>query len=244
MKTKNLKHLLFFIIIFGLIIQISCKKDNEEEDDTDIPADVNPTTSSFTDSRDGHIYETIKIGEQWWMSENLNYGTMINGDQNQANNGNQEKYCYENSTSNCNTLGALYQWDELMQYSTTEGTQGLCPAGWHIPTDAEWMIMEEYLGMCSGTSIGPPKCSGATGYRGTDQGTQIKTGGTSGFNAKLAGYRYSGGSFGCKDDFTYFWTSSDNGSVAWKRELSSSGPMIDRKLFDKSPGFSVRCVKN
>jgi len=197
------------------------------------------------DSRDEQVYDIVIIGEQWWMAENLNYGTMINGTQTQTDNGTPEKYCYENNASNCNTLGALYQWNELMQYSTTQGVQGLCPAGWHIPTDAEWMIMEEYLGMCSGTSTGPPKCSGATGYRGTDQGTQIKTGGTSGFDAKLAGYRYSGGSFGCKDDFSYFWTSFDNtGSEAWKRELSSSSPMIDRKLFDKSPGFSVRCVKN
>jgi uncharacterized protein (TIGR02145 family) len=63
------------------------------------------------------------------MAENLNIGTRIDGANNQANNGTIEKYCYSDNTSNCDTYGGLYQWDEAMQYVTTEGTQGICPSG-------------------------------------------------------------------------------------------------------------------
>ena len=74
-------------------------------------------------------------------------------------------------------LGLLYQWSATMGGSTTAGVQGICPSGWHIPTDAEWMILEEYLGMCSGTDAG---CSGASSLRGTTEGDELKKSGLCG----------------------------------------------------------------
>ncbi len=99
-----------------------------------------------------------------------------------------EKYCYNNDTNICATDGGLYQWNEMMQYSTSGGVQGICPTGWHLPTDSEWKTLEMALGM---TQVQ----ADLTGWRGTDQGTQLKSGGTSGFQALLAGFRNTLGSF-------------------------------------------------
>ncbi|MBW8051486.1 MAG: hypothetical protein FVQ77_14330 [Cytophagales bacterium] len=167
--------------------------------------------NSFIDDRDGKSYKTVKIGTQCWMAENLNVGAQIPPAGNQTNNAVIEKYCHGgvNSTGtegDCSVWGGLYQWDEMMQYVTTEGAQGICPTGWHIPTDAEWMTMEEALGMCSGgTGLCPGTgCSGEICWRGTDQGDQLKTAadcfggvkcGISGFVALLAGYRNTDGLF-------------------------------------------------
>lgn len=64
---------------------------------------------------------------------------------NQRNNGVIEKYCYDNKSANCNKFGGLYQWNEAMQYVTTEGTRGICPEGWHIPTLSEMKELESYV---------------------------------------------------------------------------------------------------
>ncbi len=190
------------------------------------------------------------------MAENLNIGTMINGSSNQTDNGTIEKYCYNNSTSNCDTYGGLYQWDEMMQYTTTAGTKGICPDGWHIPTDAEWMTMEEYLGMCSGTA---PGCSGATGARGTDEGSKMAGNeplwyngnldqnanfGTSGFDVLPGGYRYTNGSFYNLTNDAYLRSSSESGTNAWYRGLNYNIARVYRNNYNKFYGFSVRCVRD
>ena len=72
--------------------------------------------SSFTDSRDNTVYNTVLIGNQCWMQQNLNYGTRINGNTGQSNNSVPEKYCYSDLVSNCNVYGGLYQWGEMVQY--------------------------------------------------------------------------------------------------------------------------------
>ncbi len=105
------------------------------------------------------------------MAENLNVGSMINGSSNQTNNGIIEKYCYDDNTSNCDTYGGLYQWEEMMQYVTTPGAQGICPDGWHLPTDEEFKTMEMALGMSQGEADD-------TGWRGTDEGGKMKESGT------------------------------------------------------------------
>src|SRR5680860_564302 len=95
----------------------------------------------------------LAIGVQAWAKANLNVGTMVPGTlggsntTNQTNNSIIEKYCYQNNPANCTTYGGLYQWNEAMQYVTTEGAQGICPAGSHIPSDNDWKILEMQLGM-------------------------------------------------------------------------------------------------
>jgi uncharacterized protein (TIGR02145 family) len=89
----------------------------------------------------GQTYNTVLIGSQCWLKENLNLGTRIDGSSDQTNNSTIEKYCYDDNDANCTTYGGLYQWNEAMQYVTTAGTQGICPTGWHIPTYAEFQTL-------------------------------------------------------------------------------------------------------
>ena len=90
-------------------------------------------------------YNTVLIGDQCWMRENLNAGEMISGFENVRNDGTIEKYCYNNDPNNCKTFGGLYQWDELMQYTPKDST-GICPEGWHIPTENDFDVLINYLG--------------------------------------------------------------------------------------------------
>ncbi|MBE0654754.1 MAG: hypothetical protein IH594_13210, partial [Bacteroidales bacterium] len=95
----------------------------------------------FTDLRDGREYNTVQIGSQCWMAENLNVGISIKYTHT-SDNDTIEKYCIAYNEANCDIYGGLYVWDEAMAYSEEEGTRGICPRDWHIPTDAEWMTLE------------------------------------------------------------------------------------------------------
>jgi len=162
---------------------------------------------------------------QKWAKTNLNVGTMITSDKKQTNNSVLEKWCYDDNESNCTTYGALYQWDEAMQYVTTKGAQGICPAGSHIPTDAEWTTLTTYLGSATA-------------------GTQLKPGGTSGLNIPLAGYRRTDGFVNLSYDAT-LWSSSESGGGARYRFLNKgNAPVVQSGTNVKSNGFSVRCLEN
>jgi len=181
----------------------------------------------------------LTIGTQTWAKANLNVGTRIAGATAQTNNSTLEKYCYSDTESNCTTYNSgLYQWDEAMQYVTTNGAQGICPTGSHIPTDNDWKILEvQLLGMSQAQAD-------TIGWRGTDQGTQLKSGGSSGLNMPLAGNRNTGGSFVNLSSGAYLWSSSESSTSAWDRSLNSGYATVDRKAYDKGNGFSVRCLGN
>jgi len=180
------------------------------------------------------IYHTIAIGTQCWLRENLDIGTMIDSLQDQTDNITIEKYCYRNDPSNCATYGGLYQWDEAMQYSTTPGTRGICPSGWHIPTYAEFQILSATVG---GDGNALKEIGQGTG---TGAGTN-----TSGFSALLSGYRGYNGYFYFLRGTTYFWSSSEYYSIsAFTMGLSSHGGNISLDNAGKEMGFSVRCVKD
>ncbi len=89
----------------------------------------------------GHLYPTVQIKERCWLKENLDIGTMISSDTVMSDNGIIEKYCYDNDPANCEVYGGLYQWNELMQYSIEEKSQGICPDGWHVPSIDEFNNM-------------------------------------------------------------------------------------------------------
>jgi len=206
--------------------------------------------SEITDARDGRIYPTVQIGLQCWLAKNMNLGDMIPNTSNQTNNALFEKYCYNNDPAYCEEYGGLYQWNEMMQYVTTPGTQGICPptAGWHLPTEAEWCILEQY--------VDPTVSCYATGWRGTDGGGKLKEAGTahwappnagatnsSGFTALPAGNRHYGGVFNYLTTYATFWTSNESGAnVGWFRDLSNIQAKISRNALNKGYGFSVRCV--
>jgi uncharacterized protein (TIGR02145 family)/prepilin-type N-terminal cleavage/methylation domain-containing protein len=144
----------------------------------------NASTKESSSGACDRISPSYEAHDWKWAQANLNVGTMITGVTAQTDNSIIEKYCYNNLEANCTTYGGLYQRMEAMQYVTTEGAQGICPTGYHIPTDAQWKTLEMQLGMTQAQAD-------ATGMRGTDQGTQLKSGGTSGLNMLLSGYRYT-----------------------------------------------------
>ena len=193
---------------------------------------------TFVDERDGRRYKTVKIGAKCWMAENLNIGQAVNLTTGQSNNGTIEKFCYGNNTQMCDTYGGLYTWTEAMNYTTIKGAQGICPDGWHIPTDQEWIEMEVSLGMSES------EANRSNVWRGTDEGTKLGPGGSSGYNALYCGRSVPGIGFTHLTIWEYIWTSNESGNNAWRRCLSDTDPKVGRyDSFPKTYGMSVRCVK-
>jgi uncharacterized protein (TIGR02145 family) len=181
----------------------------------------------------GKTYNTVQIGTQCWLKENLNVGTMINSStaaDSMRNNGIIEKYCYNNDSANCTTYGGLYQWDEAMQYVTKEKAIGICPNNWHIATYAE-------LQACSTAVNGDGNSLKAIG-----QGTGTNT---SGFSALLTGGRYSGGDFNNLGFNTIFWSSTVYSALYTNiMFLNYNLDNINFDYYSKTNGFSVRCIKD
>lgn len=207
---------------------------------------------SITDSRYSKVYPIVHIGNQWWTAKNLDIGEMIPGTTEMTDNSTFEKYCVEDNPAYCDTFGGLYQWDELMQYTATESAQGICPAGWHIPSDFEWMDLEYALGM-------PETSLDSTDYRGTTEGGKLKgtelwiepnIGATDevGFNLLPAGGRDPSGTIFYDGSWTDFWTSTEynlNDSFASWRMIVNSSSKIYRSIAGYKPhGTSARCLKN
>lgn len=166
--------------------------------------------------------------------------SLITGVTEQADNSTLEKYCYnDDASSECATYGGLYQWGEAMQYSVAGGAQGICPTGWHIPTDHELYILEHYLtdspNTCDGSRFSAADCDPA--------GTKLKVGGSSGFEAILVGARESNGSFSGQGTYTNFWSSTNSSQNAYRRLLDSNSTVY-RDSSEQILGFSIRCLQN
>jgi uncharacterized protein (TIGR02145 family) len=175
---------------------------------------------------------------------------MIPVSQYQLNNSIIEKYCFNNEPDSCTKYGGLYTWYEMMQYTTQQGVQGICPPGWHLPTDEEWKVLEGAVDSLYG--IGDNIWDNDY-FRGYDAGTNLKT--TSGWHANengtdLFGFSgqpggYSGAIFFYDFGFTgRWWTSTSTYYYAWYRGLDYSNPRVDRSLTQKDCGFSVRCLRD
>ncbi|MDD5508472.1 MAG: FISUMP domain-containing protein, partial [Bacteroidales bacterium] len=180
-------------------------------------------------------------------------GEMILGEEEMTDNGVMEKYCYNNEPDSCSKYGGLYQWWEMMQYTTQQGVQGICPLGWHLPTDEEWKVLEGAVDSQYG--IGDTTWDDDGPFRGYDAGMNLKTtrgwiengNGTDlfGFSGLPGGHRNDDGYFGNVTIGDYRWTSTeDDNYVAWCRILGYSGPESVRVNLGKNYGFSVRCLRD
>ncbi len=204
---------------------------------------------STVQDADANVYNTVQIGTQCWMKQNMRVGTRINGATTQTNNATIEKWCYSNSDANCTSDnpnepdGGLYQWNEAMQYSTTPGAQGICPAGWHIPTHDEFTTLERAVCTSGTCATDFPYDTTTTGFRGTNEGIKLMPNGTSGFEANFAGYALSG-VFDWRAELSTLWTSSESSTNAWGRILDEFEDNIQRNTSSKSRGYSVRCLKD
>ena len=217
-----------FVFFFSLILVVTLNASAQWK-----PGDP------FVDSRDGQSYRTIVIGSQVWMADNLNIGTPIASTGPGAlmkNDGVIEKYCWDDDNGNCDgsdgkmKRGGFYEWQEAMQYWDGQPAlpvRGICPEGWHIPSNAEWNTLLNYLG-------------GAAAY------TAMIDGGASGFDALLTGYRCTmSGTYRVSamnpDTRTYFWTSEQTDAAnAPFVEVGQSS--LQAFSFQKSIGLCVRCI--
>ncbi|MCL2688617.1 MAG: hypothetical protein FWE57_02060 [Chitinispirillia bacterium] len=179
-------------------------------------------TSSLIDPRDNKEYRTVTIGTQTWMAENLNY----------AGSSDDIGVCNGNNPDNCAKYGRLYTWIEFMgtgSQGSSTNHQGICPVGWHVPNDAEWTILTNFVGVNAGT-----KLKSREGWLDNGNGTDEFD-----FTALPGGvgssYIGEGG---------YWWSATEDGtSHAWSRIMSSSIGVQRRNELKVYP-FSVRCVKD
>jgi uncharacterized protein (TIGR02145 family) len=209
---------------------------------------------------EGQTYELVKIGTQTWMAENLNVGKLLSNIQtDQRDNGIHEKYCYVNKDIYCKTYGGIYYWGEAMQYHPSDTgiigtTQGICPRGWHIPTEKEWLTLTDYLGgkMIAGGKL---KETGTIHWESPNTAATNETG----FTALPGGYIDYGrpgwvlvlGSYAI-DSVAGFWTATqpDNAipdelgySHGFHLELSYDNSSLIM-AYETKKDFSVRCIKD
>lgn len=232
MKMRNFFSWVF-LVLAGLFIFTteSCKKKSEE----------NPAPLTVTDT-DGNIYHTVTIGTQVWMVENLRVthyrdGTPITNitDDTQWSSTNRGAYCnFNNDGAYSEIYGLLYNWLAIAESPL------LTPKGWHIPSDAEWMTLVNYLG---GEAVAgcPLKESGM--YHWNSPNTCASN--ASEFTARAGGARFADGSFGFLGEYGYWWSTTESDITdAWSRTLGYDSKAVNRDKVEKNAGFSVRCVKD
>jgi len=221
-----------------------------------------PCSGIPTVSWNGKTYNTVQVGTQCWLRENMDVGIMISGNTAQTNNSILEKYCYNDDSINCSIYGGLYQWAEMVQYlngatNTTSWSptpippiQGICPTGWHIPSNAEWGTMMTYLGGIAVTG-GKIKQVGLNhwNYISPDCGAYGSNAGatnTSGFTALPAGQRWSTGIFHNQRLCLQIWTITLGGPVT-DSFYGGANALINAATngqMYKNTGNSVRCLKD
>lgn len=231
------------VTIFFVFLLLSCKK---SEDNTIHDAD-------------GNVYDTITIGTQVWMKENLKTTRYSNGEiiatttpqTKDISNENKPKYqwAYDGDESKAASFGRLYTW-----YTVTD-IRNICPTGWHVPSDSEWITLTDYLAdngygyRGSGNEIAK-SIAAKTGWLTTGTagsvGNDEETNNSSGFTALPGGYRFASGTFTNFGFYGIWWSATEyNDTTAWSRLITSYSSFVIRSYFSNKPyGFSVRCLKD
>jgi len=193
---------------------------------------------------DGNVYETVQIGEQLWMAENLktthyNDGseiTLITNNEDWGSFDEGQYGVYNNDSTIADIYGNLYN------FAVVDDSRGVCPEGFYVPSDAEYTVLTDYLG---GTSVagGKMKESGHEHWNYYNDQITSEASNESGFTGIPAGYRFgSNGLYGSMGIYGYFWSSSDSSYGAWYRLLNYGNPNVLRSSYYKHSGFSVRCL--
>ena len=208
---------------------------------TATPCNVDGVNNCVTDSRDGKTYRTVKIGSQWWMAENLNYET-------------DNSFCYNDSAEYCEKYGRLYTWVAAMDSAGTWSTngkgcgyhktcspiypvRGVCPEGWHLPTQSEWNTLFKAVG---GSSVAGTKLKSTSGWNSSGNGTDAFS-----FSALPAGLRNLSGNYDNEGNYAYFWSSTEHYNYnAYRMYLNCDYDDASLDVSNMNSGFSVRCVKD
>ncbi|VAX26896.1 SclB protein [hydrothermal vent metagenome] len=244
---------LFSSLTFGQVIKIHTQNGTDSHNLADIDSitfDVSGSNSSSLKDIDGNVYQTVQIGDQVWMAENLKVTHYRNGDPIPYDNypTTTGAYCnYKNDTTYVPTYGRLYNW-----YAVND-SRNIAPEGWHVATDDDWKQLEMYLGMSQ-------EDADSTGWRESNEvGGKLKEAGTehwadpntaatneSGFTALPGGWRTDFNSdFATMGQYCFFWMPDeiDDGS-AWTRRVAWVNPGVYRFHEDKMSAFSIRCIKD
>ena len=226
------------------VIPLGCKTETED----------NCEYGTLTDDRDGQTYKTVKIGEQWWMAENLNYRYIqqtYNGGE-----GDSSSYCYDNDSANCEKYGRLYLWSAAMDSAgiisdnTANGcgygeicnldnvkVRGVCPEGWHLPDSTEWNTLFTTVG---GQATAGTMLKSTEGWYSKGNGSDAYS-----FSALPAGNRDVDGGYNLVGGNALFWSSTEgNSSLAYFMILYYCDDDAGLFNINKGNGFSVRCLKD
>lgn len=207
-----------------------------------------------TDARDGNHYPAVRIGEQVWMSENLRYlPSVVAASTTSLTSSYYYVYGYSGTsvadaklTANYTTYGVLYNWPAAMNGASGSTTnpshvRGVCPTGWHLPSNAEWTELTDFLG-------GTINAAGPLKETGTSHWTTPNTGAsnTTGFSALPGGYVGGSGSFLSINNTGYWWTSTDVPSTlnSYYQSMSYSSSSVTGNVYSRKNAISVRCVKD
>jgi len=244
MLKRIIKIQLFIIVIMLSQVVFGQHKDIiiEKKDGTKVRCFVNaiekitfediPTT--VTDI-DGNVYATIVIGDQVWMAENLKVTKYRNGLSI------TDVWPVDGSEANVDTYGRLYSWYEVNKHVTEDDPDyNIAPEGWHVPTDAEWTELKNYLNNNGHPGTEGTVLKSTSGWYNNGNGTD-----NYGFTGLPAGYRYYTGTFTNLGGSTYFWSASESStSNAWNRRLFYTSSTVFRNGGNKINGHSVRCVRD
>jgi uncharacterized protein (TIGR02145 family) len=223
--------------VFGVVLGLACaRSQNKPKAAVDVTGGTTLERSSFTDSRDGKTYRIVTIGSQTWMAENLNYDA-------------ENSRCYDDDPANCAKYGRLYDWSTVMNLPSDcndsecadqvqSRHQGICPSGWHVPSDEEWEALVDFVG---GESIAGTKLKSTSGCD-----TEYRDSGTDdyGFSA-LPGGLGDGSYFDNAGYYGIWWSATEyDASNAWRRYMSYNYSNVGSDWGYKPLGFSLRCLQD
>jgi len=226
----NFPRFMPFVAILGFSLFFSCTSTVYGTIDT-----PSATSDTFTDSRNNKDYKYVKIGNQVWMAENLNYNT-------------SGSKCYNNDPANCNTYGRLYDWSTAMGFAEScndsfcyeqikQKNQGICPYGWHIPNEAEWVELINAVGV---KETAGKKLKATSGWNDNGNGTDAYA-----FSALAGGYGLFGDRFLNVGNYGNWWSASESDThSAYGRIMTKDEDGAYRINDSKSSFYSIRCVQD
>ena len=267
-----MKKIIFLLCVASMLV-VACDKDDPvpTPDDPTNPTDttqVDPPTDGLIPNAvtdiDGNVYDAVRIGNQVWMAQNLRTTRFANGDAipegQTATYTEPYRYAPNGNESNVTEYGYLYNWaavmhGEVSSITNPSGVQGVCPEGWHVPSDAEWTQLTDYVSsqseyVCSGNGENIAKALAADhGWQTTTDnecavGYDQNSNNSIGFSALPAGYS-AGSFFNFFDLYAYFWSATEHeDNSAYASALGYRYARVGRGDEDECTGCSVRCVRD
>ena len=265
-----MRKIIFIILsVLGISAFISCKEQKHLTTDEPSQSTTAKPSRPVTDGPsqpvtdiDGNVYKTVKLGNQVWMAENLRTTRYADGTPiplgTESSYDVAYRYYPDDNSANVSDYGYLYNWAAVMKGSASSetnpsGVQGICPDGWHVPSNAEWTELENYVSsqsqyVCGGDEDNIAKAlASEEGWNSSTNncavGNNPSANNATGFSARPAGtytgyYYYFGNRAG-------FWSATQsNSNYAYNRYLYYNFAVVNSNIYNENIGYSVRCVRN